>query len=237
MKTIEREKPAKISKLDPILKRMRGISFPFTKTKHIPITPKTIKEPVLNLLPLLKSPKLQPMITKMLAKGNQYTYQDELSRIATFAIFNNSPEIIEELIELKVDLNQKVDYLKSETMLAIIVQYPYYHDLFVKLVEAGAKTYCDAAPGDENFYSNTLYRSVTYDEFLNIAYLVQHKYCSIQDALQACYNQNKLHMLQYFLENSNEKELETFKEYATATGMSRQKEVLDLVEKIKFSEF
>jgi hypothetical protein len=235
MTTLEREKPAKSSKLDPILKRMRGIGLPFTRSKPIPVVPKITKESVLNLLPLLKSPKLEPMIIKMLATGNDYTYEEELSRIATFAIFNKSPEIIEELIELKVDLNQKVDYLKSETMLAIIVQYPYYHELFVKLVEAGAKTYCDSAPGTENFYSNTLYRSVTYDEFLNIAYLVQNKHCSTQDALQACYNQNKLHMLQYFLENSNEKDLEIFKEYALITPMSRQKEVLDLVGKIKFS--
>lgn len=232
MKTIEREKP-KNSKLDPILKKMKGISLPFTKSKKVLVAPKK-KETFLTLFPLIKSPKLEPMLTKMLATGHDYTYDDELSRIATFAIFNNSPEIIEELIELKIDLNQKVDYLRSETMLAIIVQYPYYHELFVKLVEAGAKTYCDALPGSENFYSNTLYRSVTYDEFLNIAYLVQNKYCSTQDALQACYNQNKLHMLQYFLETSNEKELEDFKNYATNTPMSRQKEVLELASHIKF---
>lgn len=190
----------------------------------------------LQLIRKIKSPKIEPLLKTLESreKNNSHSHQEQLSRISNFAIVNNFPEIIDELIALEIDLEQKIDPLRSETMLAVTVQYPFYHELFVKLIEAGAKTYCTEKPGDANFYSNVLYRSVTYDEFLNITYLVNKDICSMQDALKACYNQNKLHMLQYFLETCNQEDLEGFKIYVLNTPMSRQQEVTELIGQIVF---
>lgn len=232
MSTIEKQ--LKNSKLDPFLKKIKKISLSFSKVKDAPVIPKTQQESVFTVFPLIKSPLIQPMFKKMLESGNQYTPEEELSRIAKFAITNNHPEIIYELIDLKVNLNQKIDHLKSETMLAGIVQYQHYHELFIKLIEAGAQTYCDVTPDSKIFRSNVLDVSVTYDEFLNISYLIKHNHCSTQQALQACYKQNKFHMIQYFLENSALIELELFKKFILENPSPHKQKLLDIIEEIDF---
>lgn len=194
------------------------------------------REP-LQLIRKIKSPKIQPLLKLMENRenNNSHSHQEQFSRISNFALINNIPEIIDELIALEIDLEQKIDPLRRETMLAVVVQYPYYHELFVKLIEAGAKTYCTQNAGDPDFYSNTLYRSVKYDEFLNITYLVNKEICSMQNSLEACYNQNKLHMLQYFLETCKQEDLNNFKNYVLNTPMLRQQEVNKLISQIVFA--
>ena len=215
----------KRSKIDFLLEKIKSPSI--KKQQEV----SKVVVPTINfyLIEKINSPKIIPLLELIKRNGVVLNQSEQIKRIANYAISNKITEIIEELISLNIDLNQKIDHLNSQTILAVIVQYPHFHDLFKTLIEAGANTYYDSQPGSINFHSNALYRSVTYDEFQNIYYLVEKKICTIQEALSACYLQNKVDMIEFFLENISQEDILIFKEYVIHTSMSRRVTVLSLI--------
>lgn len=152
-----------------------------------------------------------------------------LSFMLLNAVKTRKVELIEKLIKHpNFEINNFIDEINKKTLLANIIYYPFYEDLFKKLIDMGAEIYKSAKIGDDKYRSNALMLSVHYNEFSNIDYLLEKEMISISEVLTMCIERKNFVLLRYFLEKTSPEQAKVFiAEHSSNKNIERVQKVLE----------
>lgn len=172
---------------------------------------------------------IENILKQRFKRGQKFDGKDELSLLLIYAVENNDKNLIEKLIEEpEFNINMLIDEVNKKTLLAKIIFYPFYSDLFKLLIDRGAKIFKEAKYEDFMYRSNALMLSVHYSEFDNLEYLLDKMMITFDELLSMCIEKKNFVLLRHFLEKASPEDAIAFiNKKSDSKNIERVQKVLD----------